>query len=361
MNSDDKEEVNITLPVENVRRTKAKFLDHGIFRAVKLLMRAFQSSTQERECPPGKSIESHVRLITINFSHYCEKVRFAFDLLENDSDKENKFYYTEDAHPPAFSFFETIPASNDQASSAPMVVYKDPSKNENIFLHDSSKIMENFCSFLYEAGTEAKKQEIKDLENYFDENLGPTLRVALYFTLLQPKYFSDTIEMGSRNTSVVEAFLFSKMLGKGLSDAMKKSMKIDSKNAEISWKAVRSVFQKVSERLIANGWEKEPCYLIPGCSFTAADLTFASLASPLISPPELRSVYPSPDEFPYEIKQVRDELIDSPAGQFVLHLYKMHRFGVKCNPKENQEEIIVIKDCSRNALFGFQLQSKSNL
>ena len=64
--------------------------------------------------------------------------------------------------------------------------------------------------------------------------------------------------------------------------------------------------------------------------FTAADLTFAALASPIIDPPELaNTLYKHHIDFdkdmPKELVDLKYELRQTLAGQHVLQMYKKHR------------------------------------
>src|SRR5262249_50988282 len=61
-----------------------------------------------------------------------------------------------------------------------------------------------------------------------------------------------------------------------------------------------------------------------GDAFTAADLTFASLAAPLTFPDE-HPFSPRVDTLPAGIVAIRAELVARPAGQFALRMYREHR------------------------------------
>ena len=65
-------------------------------------------------------------------------------------------------------------------------------------------------------------------------------------------------------------------------------------------------------------------YLV-GDRFTAADLTFAALAAPVLLPPEYGWPLPSIDDGPIELLELRDRLRSRPAGTFALRLYKHER------------------------------------
>jgi glutathione S-transferase len=63
-------------------------------------------------------------------------------------------------------------------------------------------------------------------------------------------------------------------------------------------------------------------YLV-GTSFTVADLTAASLLSPLLQPPEIQ--YPLRVELPRDIQDYRAALMRHPAAQWALDIYRQHR------------------------------------
>ena len=82
---------------------------------------------------------------------------------------------------------------------------------------------------------------------------------------------------------------------------------------------VRETFDRVGERL-AEG----RAYLC-GESFTAADLTFAALAAPVLVPPEYGIPLPQPDELPASMAKVVRELRAHPAGAHALRMYREQR------------------------------------
>ena len=100
---------------------------------------------------------------------------------------------------------------------------------------------------------------------------------------------------------------------------MRRGMRIDAASAARSLERVREIFRTVSER-IGDGRE----YLV-GESFTAADLTFAALAAPLLLPRGYGSPLPSLAELPAELLPLIDELRSAPAGNLALRLYRDHR------------------------------------
>ena len=66
-------------------------------------------------------------------------------------------------------------------------------------------------------------------------------------------------------------------------------------------------------------------YLL-GEKFSAADLTFASLASVLIMPTQLNQLYQF-DKCPIKVQKFATELRNTTAGHHVLRCYSQHRFA----------------------------------
>lgn len=338
------------LPVENIRQTRSKDLTRGPFKVAKTLVNAFSSTGQRAAPSPAK--DQHVRLISIGLSHYSEKVRWALDLLE--ADPNSAVYYTEDAHPPAFQSFATVPASNGEASRAPMVILDKPvtPPDEDMprkVIYDSSFIIQTLFPELY---PDECKEDIIEFEEEMGRRLGPTSRALVYHHVLCPEYYSMIGEVGGMCTSKIESILFAKMLPQGLAKGMKKLMAIDQTSADVSLEEIRRVFKDVSDKL--GGGKRD--YIFDSAShklgFTAADLSFAALATPLIRPPELDTLYGGQEfesRWPGALNDLRDELRATPAGKHVLKMYHNHRFGVGRTSRPNKSgQVIIPKSIGRN-------------
>ena len=82
---------------------------------------------------------------------------------------------------------------------------------------------------------------------------------------------------------------------------------------------VRASFDAVADRL-ADG-RRHLC----GERFTAADLTFASLAAPVVVPPEYGVRLPQPDELPDALARDIRTFREHPAGVYALELFRTQR------------------------------------
>jgi glutathione S-transferase len=100
---------------------------------------------------------------------------------------------------------------------------------------------------------------------------------------------------------------------------LRKGMKITPSSAERSMEKVREVFATVDDRL-ADGRK-----FLVGDTFSAADLTFAALAAPVLLPREYGSVLPPLTELPDDLLAVVEEFRSAPAGQFGLRIYRDFR------------------------------------
>jgi glutathione S-transferase len=310
------------LPLEDIRQTKSFSKAPTPIKVAKGLCDILQIAG--KRASPSTLKKDHIRLITIGPSHYCEKARWGLDLIDNDPD--SLLYYTEDAHPPMFHSFASVAASEDGKSMVPMTVPEDASQP---VLHDSTKILKQYCPFLY---PDCCVKEIDEMEGDLDRRLGPTVRVMIYYSFFQSSdYDNALVELMSRNTSKIESLLMDKMLNQGLKKGLKAVMKINDESAQISEKAIRQVFDEYSDKL-SDGRSYLCDTAQNEAGFTAADLTLAALASPLLMPKELIPIQLQPEKLPANLVSLRQELRDTLAGQHVLSIYHKHRFGIGSKP-----------------------------
>ena len=88
---------------------------------------------------------------------------------------------------------------------------------------------------------------------------------------------------------------------------------------EVLGELIRTTFDEVADRLS----DGRP-YLC-GEHFTAADLTFAALAGPIVLPPEYTVPLPQPPELPPSMATTVEELRAHPAGVHALAMFRRMR------------------------------------
>jgi glutathione S-transferase len=244
-------------------------------------------------------------LITIPISHYCERARWALDRAG--------LAYRERAHLQMIHWVAVKRAGGGRTvpvlvcddgvlpDSADIVQYADSLAPENLRLYPDDP---------------AAAAEIREVEFDFAENLGPSGRLWMYNALhdrrdLALAYGCTGVPRWEREALRIAY----PILIRGVS----RYLGVTPAEAEEAETEVRSAFDAVAERL-ADG---RP-YLC-GSKFTAADLTFASMAAPALVPPEYGVPLPQPDELPPAMGQTVRELRDHPAGRHAMRMYREMR------------------------------------
>lgn len=230
-----------------------------------------------------------MKLITIPPSHYCEKARWAL--------RRAGARYVEDAHAPLFHRFATMPVGG---TTVPVLV--DGSEvvkgSDLVVRHLDAK----FVMRLY---PEEQLPEICTLVQMFDELLGPHLRRWALHYLLQDREIA--VATYCAGVPAWERRVFSGIfpLFRWLA---RRAMRIDETRARRSFVRMQEVFNHV-ESALSDGRR-----FLTGDTFTAADLTFAALASPLMIRDPREKLFPAAD-----LQQLRESV----AGRYVARLLQV--------------------------------------
>lgn len=245
------------------------------------------------------------RLITIPFSHYCEKARWALDRVGVD--------YVEEGHAPLFHRLAnkrygagtTVPvlvpgAAPPVGDSTDILRYLEKAHAPQAFYPESA----------------ATRREVEDLARLFDEKLGPAVRRVVYFHLLQDRQLSLSL-MTQALPRLEQAGI--KLLFPVVRTGIRKGLKITAEKAASSEARMNEIFAQVSARL-ADGRR----YLVGG-RFTAADLSFCALGAPAVTPAEYGVALPELSRLPVALREASLRLRATPAGEFILRIYREER------------------------------------
>ena len=242
-------------------------------------------------------------LVTIRFSHFCEKARWGLTRAG--------VAYVEDFHSPLFHMGAVRRAGGKRTT--PVLVLKDRVLGDST---DILKYCDTMGAALYPVEP-ALRKEVEDWEDLFDETLGPAVRRLLYFQIFQvPAHFVTTLFRSAAPEREKKWIGPSTPLVRFL---MKKGLKINAVAAERSRVKIEEVLSRV-EPLLADGRR-----FLVGDRFTAADLTFASLFGPIVGPPEYGAPLPGLTEIPDPFAALRDASIARPAGQYTLRMFREFR------------------------------------
>ncbi|HEX2234267.1 MAG TPA: glutathione S-transferase C-terminal domain-containing protein, partial [Thermoleophilaceae bacterium] len=165
---------------------------------------------------------------------------------------------------------------------------------------------------LYPADPEARRRAL-ELEEYFDEELGPYVRpLATHYMLrdggLFLSAFAPDLPRGRRGLARATFPL--------LRRRVRASMGIDERAVELAFDKVRAAGELFQRELSPSG------YLV-GDGFSVADLTLAALVAPVVAPPQFP--YPQPQRGHELLEPVRRPLAESGLQGWTLRIYASHR------------------------------------
>ncbi|MDP9140603.1 MAG: glutathione S-transferase [Pseudomonadota bacterium] len=242
-----------------------------------------------------------MRLITIPMSHYCEKARWGLTHAGVD--------YVEEAHLQVMHYWAVRRYSRQ--GMVPVLV------DGTTAIADSTAILQYLDhqlpnnQKLYPAQLQ---HEVESFEERFDEQLGVATRRWVYFHWmgLPAKVVLKTAGQGTPLWQRSLAPLLMPLLRRFLN----RKLGITRVNVDADRQTILAIFDDVATRLS----DGRP-YLC-GSQFTAADLTFACMAAPILLPPEYGIRLPSLEEAPAHAVPDIEQLRAHPAGQFALRLFR---------------------------------------
>jgi glutathione S-transferase len=242
-------------------------------------------------------------LITMAHSHYSEKARWALDRLA--------LPYREERH---------VPVVHRRATG------RYGGRSVPVLAHGNRRFIDSTAILMHAdavAGGDqlyprdlALRAEVEALEEQFDEELGPHTRRWAYAHALSERRLLRS--MMSRGVPWIEACLLPLLMPRVVA-IIRDRLQITPESTLRSIEIVRRIFAQVGERL-GDGRH----YLVDD-RFTAADLTFAALAAPVLFPDGYRAAYPTIAEVPASMRDEVLRLRDTGAGKFALRLFAEER------------------------------------
>jgi glutathione S-transferase len=244
------------------------------------------------------------RLVTIPFSHYCEKARWAL--------QHCRVPFEESAHLPGAHF---VPARRAGGKTVPVLV-RDGAPP----LTDSTDIV-TWASAqtapergLFGDG-EAERARIVALEEELDESLGVASRVWAYGWAFDDlrlfcRAISPSLSPLQRRLAPVSLRLIAPLI--------KKRYAVRPSTLQRAMHTIEGAFVTVGDKL------HDRKFLV-GNRLSAADLTFASLAAPLLMPDEHPSLTSIAEALPETVRSFIERLRLTPAGKHGLAMYRWWR------------------------------------
>lgn len=244
-------------------------------------------------------------LLEISFSHYCEKVRWALNY--------HQIEFTRCPHLPLLTrvisrwrggLWHTVPVlfvgKELVAGSQAILAWADTHGRRPALLKTQ----------------DGDELEIKRWTALFDKKLGPATRRIFYFHILDETQLIKPILQSS--LSFPEKTLSTPFLPL-IRAVIRNGLKIDSSGAERSRRDLNAVWHEV-ETALADGRR----YLVAD-RFSAADLTFAALAAPILLPEAYDVELPAFEKLPRSAQEEINTMRNTKAGQFALDLYRQKK------------------------------------
>ncbi len=246
------------------------------------------------------------RLITIPFSHYCEKARWALDAAGVE--------YREEAYAPVLHRRATRAVGG---SSVPVLV------------HGAEVVRDSTGIALYVENLAAPERRLLPLESEprarvlaieeeLDETLGIDARLLAYWYFLRD---GETARRFVGRGMGLQSSLARRVVAPAFRALIFRMYKVSEPAARRAETRMRETFARLGRAL------GETEYLV-GNRFTLADLTLASLCAPVLAPPEHPITGGLEAMAPPELLAFREELSTTLAGRHALRLYREHRGAV---------------------------------
>ena len=182
---------------------------------------------------------------------------------------------------------------------------------------DSSRIIEALERHhpeppLYPADQEGSRRAL-ELEDFFDEELGPYTRLLLVHHLLPNRRLMQ-------RTFVPDAPLIPRLIGRATYPLVRRRVIAEFGIDELS---VEQAFQKLRTAGRRFQAELQPSGYLVGDGFTVADLTLAALLAPVVAP--VQFPYPQPQREHPLVAPVVDALAESGIAEWSREIYARHR------------------------------------
>jgi glutathione S-transferase len=242
-----------------------------------------------------------MKLITIPLSHFCEKARWGLDRA--------RLPYVEKGYAPVAHMFAVLPLGS---RTAPVLIH------DGRIVRGSSAILD-LCDARGHAPVPlypedlAPRREVEKLVARYDVELGPATRLWLY------SWAVDDHDELLRYTSVG--------LSPGQQRRLRRMLPVVARTLRMVFNIGPETHKRCAHRadeelaLVSDRLSDGRHYLV-GERFTAADLTFAALAAPILMPPAFGGGAITPPAEPPALAPEVARWRETPAGRHGMALYR---------------------------------------
>ena len=165
---------------------------------------------------------------------------------------------------------------------------------------------------LYPSDPDDRRRAL-ELEDYFDEQLGPYVRLLVMDAMLPDPGLmmgAFTPDLGRTRRLLAHA-AFGRIRRR-----VKREFGIDAESVEHAYGRIRAAGERLRGELQSSG------YLVDG-GFSVADLALAALVAPAVAP--VQFPYPQPQRGHPRLAPLREALAEAGIAEFALEMYGRHR------------------------------------
>jgi len=251
----------------------------------------------------GQSVASLPVLWQLQVSHYVEKVRWALDYKRVPHIRRSLL--------PGVHIREAKRLTGD-TSTVPVLTIDESSIGESTRI--IATIEQRWPQPPLYPDDRARRRRALQLEEFFDEELGPHIRRAFYHELLpHPELLVQLFTHGDP----VAARTLRQALP-ALCVGIQQRFAITAETAAESRAKTAAAMDRLERELSPSGF-------LVGDLFTVADLTAAALFYPVARPPEFPYPMVADDDLSDSWRAFHDSLAQRPAGRWVADIYRRHR------------------------------------
>jgi glutathione S-transferase len=258
----------------------------------------------------GGGRASH-RLITLAFSHYNEKARWALDRYAVP--------YREEPHMPFVCSLAVAIATRGHGGEADRTSsrYSTPvlMLNDGRVLSDSTDIVRFAAD---RDDSLFPSSEVSGLVDYYGDQLGPYTRLLGYWHVGRHPGMIE--RLAAENVGRREAWVFERLVPL-MRSQLTRALNLTEAGRDRALARLREELDAAASRLEGRDY-------LCGDRFTAADLTFAALLAPVlcVTPEEgFGAILPDLAALDDEAQALVGEVRTHPAGQFALRMYAEER------------------------------------
>ena len=293
-------------PRHEPRRVDANAHPHAQQRVRAAMSHTTPTTSHGTQPPVGPSDHPDIAipvLWQLQISHYVEKVRWALDYKRIPHIRRSLL--------PGLHILEAKRLTGD-TSTTPVLTIDGRS------IGDSTRIIaaieQRWPQPALCPQDEGRRRRALELEEFFDEQLGPHIRRAFYHQLLpHPELLVPLFTHGDRRAArtLLQEF-------PALRERMQQRMEINAESAAHSRAKVVAAIDRLEREISPSG------YLV-GDSFTVADLTAAALFYPVARPPQFPYAMVADQDLPDSWREFLDSLAQRPGGRWIAEIYRRHR------------------------------------